>query len=143
MDKKICAFIFSVAFISMSGIVHSNSKNIQRAPFVDTFVEVDIQDIKNDELNANTGFNFTNEQKEIGNNRLRLPANIVSKSETNSPTSYIGPILFLIALPIGLWIMVSKKFSKGTNDFLIKNEDDSQSGSKKNDDNDMDYPKAS
>lgn len=152
MDKKICAFIFTFAFISLSSVVHSNPQNVQRGPSVDPIVEVDIEDVKRDQSVKDAGFNFAPAQRLPATVKSRTPANIVSKSEPNSPISYIGPIIFLIALPFGLWIMVSKKFSKSsaedkavgyfpkTHQFNPYKTDYQKSS---DDDDDIDYPKAS
>ena len=152
MDKKICAFIFTFAFISLSGVVHSNPQNVQRGPSVDPIVEVDIEGVKRDQSVKDAGFNFAPAQRFPATVKSRTPANIISKSEPNSPISYIGPIIFLIALPFGLWIMVSKKFSKSsaedksvgyfpkTHQFNPYKTDYQKSS---DDDDDIDYPKAS
>lgn len=152
MDKKICAFIFTIAFISLSGVVHSNQQNVQRGPSVDPIVEVDIEDAKRAEMNKDAGFDFSPAERLPAAVKSRTPANIVAKAEANSPTSYIGPIIFLIALPFGLWIMVSKKFSKPSPEdktvgYFPKTHQfnpyktDYQKPSE--DDDDIDYPKAS
>ena len=153
MDKKICAFIFSITLISLSGLVHSNPENTQRGPSVNPIVEIDIEDIKKAESTNTSGFNFTSPQEVKAKFESRRPANIVSKSEPNTPVSYIGPIIFLFALPFGLWIMVSKKFSKKSSEensvgYFPKTHQfnpyktDYQESSE-DDDDDQDYPKAS
>lgn len=152
MDKKICAFIFTIAFISLSGVVHSNPQNVHRGPSVDPIVEVDIEDVKRAEVNKDAGFDFAPPQRYPATLKSRTPANILSNAEANSPFSYIGPIIFLIALPFGLWIMVSKKFNKPSGEdnnvgYFPKNHQfnpyktDYQKSSE--DDDDADYPKAS
>ena len=152
MDKKICAIIFTISFISLSGLVHSTPENVHREPAVNPIVEIDIEDTKNSNVNKDTGFDFSPSRRIPAAIRSRLPANIISKAETSSPTSFIGPIIFLIALPFGLWIMVSRKFSKPSDEekavgYFPKNHQfnpnntDYQNSSE--DDDDMDFPKAS
>ena len=152
MDKKICAFIFTITFISLSGLVHSTPENVHREPAVNPIVEVDIEDVKNSEVNKDTGFDFSPNHRIPASIKSRLPANIVAKAETGSITSLIGPLVFLIALPIGLWIMVSKKFSKPSGEetsvgYFPKTHQfnpyktDYQNTSE--DDDDADFPKAS
>lgn len=151
MDKKICAFLFTISFITLSGVVHSNPQNVQRGPSVEPIVEVDIETANKVEATKDAGFNFAPVERLPATEKSRTPANIVSKSGATSPSSYLGPIIFLIALPFGLWIMVSKKFSK-------KSAEDKAVGyfpkthqfnpyktdyQKSSDDDDMDFPKAS
>ena len=152
MDKKICAFIFTITFISLSGLVHSTPEHAHREPAVNQIVEIDIEDIKNSEVNKDSGFDFSLTQRNPAALKSRIPANIISKSEASSTSSYIGPIIFLIALPFGLWIMVSRKFSKPSgeestvgyfpkNHQFNPNKTDYQNTSE--DDDDLDFPKAS
>jgi hypothetical protein len=153
MDKKICAFIFTVAFVTLSGVVHSNPQNVQRGPSVEPIVEVDIETANKAEITKDAGFNFAPAAERLpATEKSRTPANIVSKAGASSAVSYLGPIIFLIALPFGLWIMVSKKFSKKsaedkavgyfpkTHQFNPYKTDYQKSS---DDDDDMDYPKAS
>ncbi len=152
MDKKICAFLFTITFITLSGVVHSNPENVQRGPSVDPIVEVDIETANKAEVTKDAGFNFAPAERQPATEKARTPANIVSKSGATTATSYLGPIIFLIALPFGLWIMVSKKFSKKTTEdksvgYFPKTHQfnpyktDYQKSS--DDDDDMDFPKAS
>jgi hypothetical protein len=156
MEKKICAYIFTITFILLSSRVHGSPTELQRSPSVEPVIEVDIEDAK---APGHAGFNFVlPHQPETAAKNLptisaskRVPANIVAKSEATSSTSMTGPFIFLIALPIGLWIIVSRKFSNLSSD---KNVDyypktqqfkpyqtDCQETAE--DDDDIDYPKAS
>lgn len=74
MDKKICAFIFTIAFISLSGVVHSNPQNVQRGPSVDPIVEVDIEDAKRAEINKDAGFDFAPTERQPAAVKSRTPA---------------------------------------------------------------------
>ena len=152
MDKKFCAFIFTITFITLSSVVHSNPQNVQRGPSVDPIVEVDIEASNKAETTQDAGFNFAPPERLPATEKTRTPANIVSKAGASSAASYLGTMIFLIALPFGLWIMVSKKFSK-------KNADDKAVGyfskthqfnpyktdyqKMSDDDDDMNFPKAS
>ena len=144
MEKKICAYLFVITFILASHALHAQSPNAYRSPSVEPITEVDIQDAKVAQ-DKDTGYDFA----PAPTGKTRLPANIVSKHSTSN--SYIGPFIFLIALPIGLWIMVSKKFSKEVEDrkvdYYAKTHQfkpyktDYQNSAE--DDDDIDYPKAS
>lgn len=149
MDRKICAYIFTFAFFTLSGVVYSNPQNVQRGPSVDPIVEVDIE--RTDSVKPE-GFNFESSPERLpATEKKRAPANILSKATANNPSSYVGPIIFLIALPFGLWIMVSKKFSKKSEEKAVGYypkthqftpfKTDYQKTSE--DDDDMDFPKAS
>lgn len=143
MEKKICGFLFAITFVALSGVVHGQPGSVHRGPSVDPVVEVDIEDAKK----VDSGYDFAKKEA----TPKRIPANIMSKTEATSPVSYIGPIIFLIALPIALWIMVSKKFSKSaveksvgyypkTEQFNPYKTDYQKSAE---DDDDVDFPKAS
>lgn len=151
MDKKICAFLFTITFFTLSGVVYGNPQNIQRGPSVEPIVEIDIEDVKKADMSKESGFDFSSNERMPANQKARTPANIVTKTQSNPPSSYIGPLIFLIALPFGLWIMVSKKFSKKTSDektvgYFPKTQQFSPYKTdyqKPSDDDDVDFPKAS
>lgn len=150
MEKKICAYIFAVTFITLSSIVHGQSSMVQRGPSVEPIVEVDIEDAKKAEA-PGTGYNFASEDHAPVSAKARVPANIVSNSQAAGPSTYIGPFIFLIALPFGIWIMISKKFSNNVEDKKVDYypkttqfkpyQTDYQKSAE--DDDDMDFPKAS
>jgi len=78
----------------------------QRGPAVEPITEISIEENRPSMKEGETerGFNFAE------NKAKRIPANFATKSsEHSSPYSYIGPLIFLIALPIGLWMAISKK----------------------------------
>lgn len=148
MHKKICAYIFGITFVALSSIVYGQSPVVNRAPSVDPLVEIDIEDGKKAD-GVEAGFDFASTEKAPA--KARVPANIVTNDQATSPASYIGPIIFLIALPIGLWMMVSKRFNKSEEDKKVdyyskttqfkpfKTEYQKSA----EDDDDIDYPKAS
>lgn len=146
MEKKICAFLFTVSFVALSSAVHGSNSMIHRGPSVDPVVEVDIEDAKSPTNSA--GYNFAEVEKaEVA----RVPANIVSKTSESSPGSMIGPLIFLIALPIGLWIVISKKLSQNEDDKKVDYYPKTQQfkpyktdyQKSAEEDDDIDYPKAS
>jgi hypothetical protein len=145
MEKKICAYLFCLTFIAISSVVHGQAA---RSPSVEPMAEVDIQDSKVSNQ-ANPGYDFTSEATPPTKSKMRVPANIVSKNQ-ESATSYIGPLIFLIALPIGLWIVVSRKFAANSEDKKIDYYPKTQQFKpyttdyqKSAEDDDIDYPKAS
>lgn len=154
MEKKICAAVFAFTFIALSSVVYG-SPSLQRSPSVEPVVEVDIEDVKTP---SHAGYNFVNPEKAMAADRIptsvpvRVPANIVAKTDATTPGSMLGPFIFLVALPIGLWIIISKKFSRTANEekpvgYYPKNQEfkpyktDYQKSAE--DDDDIDYPKAS
>lgn len=116
-----------------------------RKPSVEPVVEVDIENPQ--VVEKNTGYNFT--VAPVATTKARQPANIVSKKDP-SAQPYTGLFIFLFALPIALWIVISKKMSHNKDekhvDYYPKNQQfkpyrtDYQSP---HDDDDIDYPKAS
>jgi hypothetical protein len=147
MKKKIINFTYfaSITFACIS----INNAFADRGPSVEPFVEVDIE--SNNAQNApakSEGFNF-NKQNTI---TTRRPAGIVSKSGTTSPYAYIGPIIFLLALPFAIWMAIARKSSESNSeeklDYYSKTfqfkpyKTEYQKIDNENDD-DIDYPKAS
>ncbi len=158
MEKKFCAIVFAVTFVALSSVVHGSNSNIHRGPSVEPIVEIDIEDAKSPANSA--GFNFEDpaavaevapEVAPKAAPKSRVPANIVSKSSDNTTGSMIGPLIFLIALPIGLWIVISRKISSKEDsknvDYYPKTQQfkpfktDYQNSAE--DDDDVDFPKAS
>lgn len=143
MEKKICAYFFVMTFVILSGVVHGQPDTIHRGPSVDPLVEVDIEDVKK----ADTGYDFNKAEPKT----TRVPANIVTKNDPIKPSNYAGPLIFLVALPIALWIMVSKRFSKTPEEKAVgyypKTEQfkpyKTEYQKSAEDDDDVDFPKAS
>lgn len=149
MEKKICAYIFGLTFIALSSVVHGQQGDVQRSPSVEKVVEVDIEAPANETIATNTGYDFK-PASSPAKMKARVPANIVSKTQESG--SIIGPLIFLIALPIGLWIVVSKKFSANSDDKKVDYYPKTQQfkpyttdyqKSAESEDDDIDYPKAS
>ena len=131
----------------------SVSVEANRGPAINEFQEIDMEQEWKD---ANkTGFDF-NQQKPSNtvttnkNTKARYPAN--SKYDPSQSTSYyIGPLIFLLALPLTFWILISKKIKSDESEqnqgkFFNKTIQFKpyQTDYQKNDDNDDEqYPKAS
>jgi hypothetical protein len=84
-----------------------------RSPSVEPITEVSIEENSSPQLvpKAESGYNFADSKAKA----QRVPANIATK-KAGSPSSYIGPIIFLIALPVALWIVISKKMKTAHTD---------------------------
>lgn len=111
MKKPLISAIYILSLLTAGLTIHQAFAQ-QRSPSVEPITEVSIEDNRTPtkEGQVDRGFDFTirNSVDEVSANRV--PANIVSKTTTHStPYSYIGPLIFLIALPFGLWIIISKK----------------------------------
>lgn len=74
----------------------------QRSPSVEPITEVSIEENRVEHPEGKEGFDFGKATYS------RVPANIASKAPS-TPYSYIGPMIFLFALPIALWIVITKK----------------------------------
>ncbi len=141
MKKSIYALTATIAFITLFNIGNLHA-NVGRTPSVEPIVEVDIEDAKNEK-----GYNFNAAQA-----KSRVPANIVTKSESSPISSYLGPLIFLLTLPIAIWMVISKKIKSNppiekTVDYFPKTQQfnpyktDYQQSAE--DDDDIDFPKAS
>lgn len=142
--NKISAAI--LLFWAMQMFAYANTPG--RGPSVEPLVEIDIESAQKTE--KTTGYDFKQPvSRKPSMAKTRVPANITTKSTSSSPYSYIGPFIFLITLPIALWIMVFKRF---------KNKEDKNLGyygkthqfkprqteyEASDEDDDVDYPKAS
>jgi hypothetical protein len=141
MKKSIYALTATIAFITFFNLGNLHAE-IGRTPSVEPIVEVDIEDTKNEK-----GFDFNASKA-----KARIPANIVTKSESSPISSYLGPLIFLLTLPIAIWLVISKKIKSNpavekkvdyfpkTQQFNPYKTDYQQSAE---DDDDIDFPKAS
>lgn len=142
MRKGLIKFIYITCLTLSAFTIHKAFA--ARSPSVEPFVEVDIENPTNN-TKKGSGFNFNESQA-----TKRYPAAITSKSST-SPYSYLGPIIFLIALPFAIWMVISRKVDEPK----IEDKVDYYSKTfqftpyktdyQKNDDDndDVDFPKAS
>jgi len=122
----------------------------ERAPSVEPLTEVSLEDSIPKKDNA--GFDFHKHDVAVHKTEAkRVPANIATKTTTPStPYSYIGPMIFLLALPAALWIIVSKKMKNGESsakvDYFPKTHQFKPykaDNSSRDVEEDEDYPKAS
>lgn len=128
----------STRFLALMALTMGITFNINhasaRSPSVNPLVEIDIETDQRPK-EATEGFDFSNTQK----NTKRVPANITVNHQNTEPTSYIGPILFLLAMPLGIWLMVSKRFSKK----VVESQTHDNVRELKKDHDDFNFPKAS
>lgn len=114
MRKPIYSFITIFSLMTAGLSIHQAFA--ERSPSVEPITEVSIEDnrVANADGNAE-GFDFA---KKAAFSPARIPANIATKAPS-TPYSYIGPMIFLFALPIALWIVISKKMKAADTDKKI------------------------
>ncbi len=107
MKRPLFSALYLLTLMSAGLTIHQAFA--QRSPSVEPMTEVSIEDEK--PMVDHKGFDFTAQHTpKVAPETKRVPANIATKSSTPStPYSYIGPLIFLFALPVALWIVVSKK----------------------------------
>lgn len=148
MKKPLFSAIYFFTLATAGLTIHQAFAD--RGPAVEPLTEVSLEDSipKKD----NTGFDFhTHESVSAKSDTKRVPANIVSKtSSPSTPYSYIGPMIFLLALPAALWIIVAKKMKNAEAhskvDYYPKTHQFKPYKAEINDrdvEDDEDYPKAS
>ncbi len=146
MHKGLIKFIYITCLTLSAFTIHKAFA--ARSPSVEPFIEVDIEN-PNNNTKKGSGFNFNENENHKMATSKRYPAAITSKN-TSSPYSYLGPIVFLIALPFAIWMVISRKVDEPK----IEDKVDYYSKTfqfnpykteyQKNDDNDdIDFPKAS
>ncbi|MDD4974325.1 MAG: hypothetical protein PHY93_08225 [Bacteriovorax sp.] len=117
MKKPLFSALYILSLLTAGLTIHQAFAQTQRSPSVDPITEVSIEGnrpvIKAGQIEH--GFDFAHKTEAVASETKRIPANITTKSSAPStPYSYIGPMIFLLALPIALWIVISKKM-KNTN----------------------------
>lgn len=147
MRKGLIKFIYITCLTLSAFTIHKAFA--ARSPSVEPFVEVDIENPANNNKKG-SGYNFNETNHQQMTTTKRYPAAITSKTNT-SPYSYLGPIVFLIALPFAIWMVISRKVDEPK----IEDKVDYYSKTfqftpyktdyQKNDDDqdDIDFPKAS
>lgn len=147
MKKPLFSAIYFLSLATAGLTIHQAFA--ERAPAVEPMTEVSIEE--NRSTKTHNGFDFAaKSEATISDEAKRIPANITTKNQEHpSPYSYIGPMIFLLALPIALWIVVAKKM-KSTDKtdnigyypktFQFKSP---KSNFHDEDDDDQSYPKAS
>lgn len=154
--KLFSLFTFSL-FLSASLFEVHASRGADLNQFQEIDMEGDLKDVSK-------GYNFSNDtvapKKEAAvtdrqvipppKAKGRYPAN-TNFDPSQTPAYYVGPLIFLLAIPLAFWILVSKKLTKDENvdqgKFYSKTIQFKpyQTDYQKNDDNDEDdqFPKAS
>ncbi len=146
MKKPLFSALYILSLMTAGLTIHKAFAG--RGPSVEPMTEVSIEEGRPNKPQA--GFDFAaNPHTET----KRVPANITAKTpEQSTPYSYIGPMIFLLALPIALWIVVAKKMKNSESPEKVGYYPKTYqfkpytSGTPKNDmeeDEDQDYPKAS
>jgi hypothetical protein len=113
MKKPLFSALYILTLLTAGLTIHQAFAQTQRSPSVEPITEVSIEEnrpvIK--EGQTEHGFDFADKNSAaVALETKRVPANIATKStEHSTPYSYIGPMIFLFALPIALWIVISKK----------------------------------
>ena len=110
MKAPLFSAIYILSLLTAGLTIHQAIAQ-QRQPAVEPITEVSIEDDRPVEKvgGASHGFNFA-DNNESTTSTNRAPANIMAKTANkNTPYSFLGPLLFLMTLPIGLWIIISKK----------------------------------
>lgn len=102
--------IFTISLLSAGFSMHQAFA--QRSPSVEPMTEVSIEENR---TAPETGFNFEHKKTTSHKPATRVPANIATKA-ASAPYSFIGPMIFLIALPLALWIVVSRKMKSNVAD---------------------------
>lgn len=105
MKKPLFSALYILSLLAAGLSIHQAFAQ-QRSPSVEPITEISIEENRptTSTGKADQGFNFDNHVAK------RVPANIKTKSEgASTPYSYIGPMIFLLALPFALWIVISKK----------------------------------
>lgn len=124
----------------------------QRSPSVEPLSEIAIEEDRPTPVNGEVkGYDFNTPHASKKVSTRSIAPMVSKKSEHRSAASYLGPLIFLFALPVALWIVVAKKMAqvespdhKGyyPKTYQLKNY---RAGIQDQDelDEDQDYPKAS
>ncbi len=149
MKKPLFSAIYFFSLATAGLTIHQAFA--ERSPAIEPMTEVSIEE--NRSTKTPTGFDFAAKSQVANTEEVtkRVPANIATKTQDRpSPYSYIGPMIFLLALPVALWIVVAKKMKNPDNHsekvgyypktFQFKSP---KSNFHDEDDDDQSYPKAS
>lgn len=144
-------YVFNIVYLtSLTLSVFSiHEAMADRGPSVEPFVEVDIENAKNVDKKP-AAFDFAHSDSKNAAQFNRKPAGIVAKDGATSPMTYLGPIIFLLALPFAIWMVISRKVSdnpvEDKVDYYPKTfqfKPYKTEYQKSDDEDDIDYPKAS
>ncbi len=150
MNKSLFTAIYLVTILSAGLSIHQAFA--QRSPSVEPMAEVSIEEDRPRPAEGPArGFDF-NHTNSTSTQSKRVPATITSpKSSPKSSASYLGPLIFLLALPLALWIVIAKKLKSEVSienkgyyhkTYQFKNYKNAVNESEY-DDEDQDFPKAS
>lgn len=145
MQKSLLSLIYVLSLLTAGLTIRQAFA--ERSPSVEPITEVSIEENRPEPKagQMESGFDFAHKAVTT----TRVPANIATKT-SSTPYSLLGPMIFLFALPLALWIVISKKISsKSESDkkvsyysktfqFKPREKEDYQDI-----DDDQDYPKAS
>lgn len=114
MNKPLFSALYLLSILTAGLTIHQAFA--QRSPAVETITEVSIEENRPavKPAQSENGFDFKTKDSVTQNalSSRRVPANITTKStEKSTPYTFIGPMIFLIALPIALWIVIYKKMN--------------------------------
>jgi len=149
MQKSLFSLIYVLSLLTAGLTIRQAFA--ERSPSVEPITEVSIEENRPARKagQVESGFDFGhNDQVMNATVTTRVPANIATKA-SSSPYSLLGPLIFLFALPLALWIVIAKKVAKPNSDkklsyysktFQFKPRDKSDY---QDIDDDQDYPKAS
>ncbi len=146
MKKPLFSTIYIFTLMAAGLTIHQAFA--ERSPSVEPMTEISIEE--NRPKSIQNGFDFADatHRASPAPAATRVPANITTKAaHPSSPYSYIGPMIFLFALPIALWIVVAKKMkvtdSPEKVDYYPKTFQFKPYQKHDLDEEDQDYPKAS
>lgn len=151
MRKSFFSIIYVFTLLTAGLSIHQAFA--QRSPSVEPIQEISIEENRVTQTagQPETGFDFAEKQvvKPTAVMTKRVPANIATKTP-NAPYSLIGPLIFLFALPVALWIVISKKMKIVDSDKKIdyypktfQFKPYKTNYQQQDTDDDQDYPKAS
>jgi hypothetical protein len=149
MQKPLFSALYFITLTTAVMTIHQAFA--ERNPAVEPLTEISLDDSIPKKNNA--GFDFhKHEVAAYTTDSRRIPANIATKtSQSSTPYSYIGPMIFLLALPAALWIVITKKMKNGDSsskiDYFSKTHQfkpyKADIHSRDVEEDDQDYPKAS
>jgi hypothetical protein len=145
MKKFWLNFIYFISI--MFSVISVHEAFADRGPSVEPFTEVDIETPQNQAPGARrpAGFNFQKTKE-------RTPAGITAKDPNASSFSFIGPLIFLIALPFAIWMVITRKIKDDNvvdktdyypKNFQFKPYKTEYQKADEDDNDDFDVPKAS
>lgn len=148
MQKSLFSLIYVLSLLTAGLTIRQAFAD--RGPSVEPITEVSFEDNRPARKpgQVESGFDFGHKSSTINTSTtIRVPANIATK-QSSTPYSLLGPMIFLFALPLALWIVIAKKVSKPDGEkklsYYSKTYQFKPNKTEYQDfDDDQDYPKAS